>query len=179
MLSRVKIALVITAIAVLGSLFISSWPRTIDNRPTVSPQLTTLEDIVTGKFLTASDKEGTNGILVEVDGLTVTGVHKVFDGDWHIDVTDGKVRLFITEATPYWLNRGVTLPAVGSVIDEIGYAYCDSEHENETFHGNTCWEIHPVIKWILHNASSEQSASSESGLYMYPSTRPESLRRLV
>ncbi len=160
MLSRVKIVIVIAAIAVLGSLFISNWLRTIDNRPTVSPQLTTLEDIIAGKFPTASDKQGTNGILVEVDGLRVTRVHKVFDEDWHIDVTDGKVRLFITEVTPYWLNHGVTVPAVGSVIDEIGYVYCDTEHENETFHGNTCWEIHPVIKWTLHGTSTQDITSN-------------------
>lgn len=160
MLSRVKIVIVIATIAVLSSLFISNWPRTIDNRPAASAQYTTLEDIISGKFPTASDKQGTNGILVEVDELTVTRIHKVFDGDWHVDVTDGKVRVFITELTPYWLNHGVTVPTVGSVIDEIGYAYCDTEHENEAFHGNTCWEIHPVTKWSPHGVSTQDKTST-------------------
>ncbi len=160
MLSRGKIVIVIAAIAVLGSLFISNWLRTTENRPTLTPELTTLEEIMAGKFPTASDKHGTNGILVEVDGLRVTRVHKMFDGDWHIDVTDGKVRLFITEVTPYWLNHGITLAAVGSVIDETGYVYCDTEHENEAFHGNTCWEIHPVIKWSLNEVSTQSKTST-------------------
>ncbi len=157
---RVKIVIVITAIAVLGSLFISAWPRTVDNRLTLSPHLTTLEDIISGKFPTASDKQGTNGVLVEVDELKVTIVYMVSDGDWHMDVTDGKVPLFITEVTPYWLNHGVTLAAIGSVIDEIGYAYCDTQHENETSHGNTCWEIHPVIKWTFHGTTTQDITSN-------------------
>jgi len=53
---RTKTVIVVVALAVLGSIVLS------------------IEDIIAGKFPSALDKEGKNGVLVEVDGLRVTGV---------------------------------------------------------------------------------------------------------
>lgn len=90
---------------------------------------------------------------MEVDDLKVSLVTDESDGDWHLNVTDGKVLVFITEVTPYWQVHGVERPAVGLIINEVGYPYCDTVHSTEAWHGYTCWEIHPVIKWNLHNGS--------------------------
>lgn len=106
----------------------------------------TLNDLIAGKFPTALDKRGTGGVAVTVQGLYVLGVQSTSDGDWHVTVTDGKVRVFITEITPQYQDS-LGRPVVGSTIDETGIAYCDTFHENESWHGSTCWEIHPVTYW--------------------------------
>ncbi len=125
----------------------SSPPSTSSN----SGSATTLEDLVAGKFPTASDKQGTGGVTVKVMNLLVLYVRTESDGDWHVGVTDGTVSVFITEITPpYQQSEGE--PPVGSNIDETGIAYCDTVHETESWHGNTCWEIHPVTAWQLSSS---------------------------
>ena len=108
---------------------------------------TTLEEIVSGKFITSLNKFGKNGTMVFVGNLTVLETERELDGDIHVHVTNGKLKVFVTEITPYWQLRGVTAPKIGSVIEEIGTPFCDTPHEDEVWHGNTCWEIHPVIRW--------------------------------
>ncbi len=111
-----------------------------------SPPVVTLEDIIAGKFPTAADKQGTGGVYVTVDSLLVLYVHTESDGDWHVAVTDGHVSVFITEITPGY-QSALGMPPTGSTIDETGIPYCDTNHQTEAWHGDTCWEIHPVISW--------------------------------
>jgi hypothetical protein len=108
----------------------------------------TLADLVAGKFPTALDKRGLGGVSVSVEGLYVLKVEVENDGDWHVIVTDGKTRVFVTEITPQYQTT-LKMPTVGSTIDETGIAYCDTFHENESWHGDTCWEIHPVTEWQI------------------------------
>ncbi|MDA4127765.1 MAG: DUF4330 domain-containing protein [Thaumarchaeota archaeon] len=108
----------------------------------------TLAAIIAGNFPTATDKNGTGGVSVTVKNLQVLYVRPQADGDWHVAVTDGTFPVFITEITPsYQSTEG--MPTVGSTIDETGIAYCDTYHQAETWHGSTCWEIHPVLSWHL------------------------------
>ncbi len=119
---------------------------------TMNGTVTTLQDLIDGKFPTASDKQGTGGVLVTVGGLEVLYVRTESDGDWHVAVSDGKVQVFITEITPSY-QSALGEPPVGSVIDETGVPFCDTVHETESWHGNTCWEIHPVTSWHLSGAT--------------------------
>lgn len=105
---------------------------------------TTLSEVLSGKFTSASDKHGTNGTLVEVSGLTVISTKVEADGDTHIVVSDGTVNPFIAEITPVEKQAGLADPEIGSVITIIGYVYWDSAHATEAWHGNTGWEIHPI-----------------------------------
>ena len=126
--------------------FNSSSSTTSANSTTSS--VVTLQDIISGRFPTASDKQGTGGVTVTVHNLLVLYVRTESDGDWHLGVTDGQVSVFITEITPAY-ESSIGKPVVGSTIDETGIAYCDTNHQSENWHGNTCWEIHPITSWIL------------------------------
>ena len=124
----------------------------------------TLQDLVAGRFPTALDKAGTGGVTVTVRGLQVLYVHDESDGDWHVGVTDGKLPIFITEITPSY-QPTLGRPTVGTVIDETGVPYCDTFHETESWHGNTCWEIHPVTSWHLAGSgTSTQTVNRTLGL---------------
>ncbi len=115
---------------------------------TGTPTVTTLEDLVAGRFPTAYDRSGTGGVLVTVKGLTVISVENETDGDWHVKVTDGVLPAITTEVTPAYQTL-LGRPSAGQVIDETGTAFCDVQHENESWHGTTCWEIHPITAWSL------------------------------
>ena len=122
---------------------------------------TAIEDLIAGKFPTASDKHGTGGVTVTVRNLRVLYVRPQSDGDWHVGVTDGTVAVFITEIIP--ANQASEgMPPVGSSIDETGIAYCDTVHETESWHGNTCWEIHPVTAWRLLSSMSSSSTQNQT-----------------
>lgn len=120
--------------------------------------VTTLEDLMAGKFPTASDKDGTGGVTVTVRNLNVLYVRTESDGDWHVGVTDGTVTIFITEITPFY-QKAEGMPPVGSSIDERGVPYCDTVHETESWHDNTCWEIHPVTAWQLSSSNAGASVT--------------------
>ena len=107
---------------------------------------TTLEEIMDGKFPSATDKLGTGGVVVQVENLTVLLVFVAPDGDWLVPVTDGKVAVFVTEIVPRDQGR-LKMPRPGQVITEIGTPYCDQPNAKEIWHGSTCWEIHPVVDW--------------------------------
>ncbi len=116
--------------------------------PSTTGSGTTIEDILAGKYPSALDKQGTGGVSVSVRTLFVLYVHNESDGDWHVGVTDGRVPVFITEIIP----RDQALegrPQAGTTIDETGTPFCDAYHQNENWHGYTCWEIHPVTAWHL------------------------------
>lgn len=108
----------------------------------------TIEEIIAGEFPSAQDKQGTGGVPVTVRGLFVIYVHNESDGDWHVAVTDGKVPVFITEIIPAD-QAAEGRPLAGTTIDETGTPFCDSFHQNDNWHGYTCWEIHPVTDWKL------------------------------
>ncbi len=111
------------------------------------PQLTTLSEILAGKFHSALDKYGLNGTLVEVVNVTVIQFAGALDGDWHIVVQDAKVsRPFITEILPRDQVR-LKAPAIGQHITIMGIVYWDDAHMNEAWHGYTGWEIHPILAW--------------------------------
>ncbi len=158
MSTRTIIAIGVVVVVILVALFIANSALR-NSESDDRPKLATLQDLIGGKFPSASDKQGKNGVLVEVDNLQVKSVYGTSDGDWHVEVTDGELPVFITEVTPYWQAHGVTKPVVGSVIDEVGYAYCDTNHANEVWHGSTCWEIHPIIKWTLTSGTPQYAVS--------------------
>jgi hypothetical protein len=109
--------------------------------------VTTLSEIISGRFQSATDKHGTNGTLVRVSGLRVVSTKIEHDGDTHVVVSDGKIRVFVTEITPVEKDKGVADPVRGQVIEITGYPFYDKAHATEAWHGNTGWEIHPVIRW--------------------------------
>jgi hypothetical protein len=119
---------------------------------------TMLEAIIAGQFQTSTDKSGTGGTTVTIQGLKVLYVNPESDGDWHVGVADGKVSVFITEIIPRD-QAAEGQPPVGAVIEETGTPYCDTVHETEAWHGNTCWEIHPVTAWALTSQGSIPSTT--------------------
>jgi hypothetical protein len=38
-------------------------------------------------------------------------------------------------------------PPLGVPLVVWGITYCDVEHQNDGWHGYTCWEIHPLTSW--------------------------------
>ena len=122
----------------------------------------TLSDLIAGKFPTALDKAGTGGVTVTVTDLHVIYVRTESDGDWHVAVTDGLIPVFITEITPSY-QAALRQPQSGSIIEETGIAYCDTVHERESWHGNTCWEIHPVTSWHVLGTSSMTVTTKVNG----------------
>jgi hypothetical protein len=106
-----------------------------------------VHDITSGKFTTAIDKEGTCGIYLTVRHLKVLRVIPQHDGDWHVEVTDGTIPVFITEVIPEDQQREGK-PPIGAYIDETGTAYDDLAADGPR-HQYTSWEIHPVTAWAL------------------------------
>lgn len=127
---------------------VTLFPRLGSSGVTSTGGQTTVEAIIAGSYPSAQDKQGTGGVQVTVRGLFVLYVHNESDGDWHVAVTDGKVATFITEIIPRdQAAEGRPLP--GTTIDETGTPFCDSFHQNDNWHGFTCWEIHPITAWRL------------------------------
>jgi len=127
---------------------------------------TTLGAIIGAGYPSATDKQGTGGVTVTVKNLRVIYVNTESDGDWHVAVTDGIYTVFITEITPaYQASEG--MPPVGSVIDETGIVFCDTFHQYENWHGNTCWEIHPVLSWRLSGTEVGTTTSTTAGQARY------------
>ena len=125
----------------------------------------TLNDLIAGKFPTALDKAGTGGVTVTVTDLRVIYVRTESDGDWHVAVTDGVIPVFITEITPSY-QAALGQPQSGSIIQETGIAYCDTVHETESWHGNTCWEIHPVTLWhVIGTTTMAATTKVNAGLH--------------
>lgn len=163
MSSKIFAALVCSVVALValgGS--VGPFVPYIHGRPTMGT-VTTIEDLIAGRFHTALDKEGAGGTLVTVEGLYVIDVHNESDGDWHVTVTDGKVPLFITEITPAY-EAAIGRPPIGATIDETGSPYCDVAHENESWHGDTCWEIHPITSWKISAYNLTSTFRPPSGL---------------
>ncbi len=131
-------------------------------KSTTTDSSITLQDIISGKFPSAKDKSGTDGVQVTVTTLVVLSVRSESDGDWHVAVTDGKVPVFITEVTPAYQSIGK--PLVGATIDETGIPYCDTYHQTESWHGNTCWEIHPVMLWSLSTSGITTTKTNQTAL---------------
>src|SRR2546425_2063565 len=122
----------------------------------------TLNDLIAGKFPTALDKAGTGGGTVTVTNLQVIYVRTESDGDWHVAVTDGGIPGFITEITPSYPAK-LGQPPSGWTTEGTGIAYCDTVHESESWHGNTCWEIHPVTSWHVVGTSTMMVTTKVNG----------------
>ena len=106
---------------------ISHWRRVITERVHVYHQVATC------------------GTYVKVRHLKVLRVVAEDDGDWHVEVTDGKTPVFITELIPADQKREGK-PRVGVYIDETGTAYNDLAADGAR-HQYTTWEIHPITAW--------------------------------
>lgn len=159
-----KAAVPVLLVLILGGVSIAYTITLLPRGPATTHSFThynggvTLQDIIAGKFPSATDKQGTSGVNVTVRGLYVLYVMNELDGDWHVAVTDGNQSIFITEIIPSD-QQALGRPAAGTVIDETGIAYCDVQHENEAWHGNTCWEIHPVTFWVLSGSGTTISTT--------------------
>jgi len=150
-----------------GLSFTSQTSVTQANTSTLTTQTrmagtTTLNDLIAGKFPTALDKAGTGGVTVTITNLQVIDLRTESDGDWHVAVTDGVIPVFITEITPRY-QAALGQPQSGSIIEETGIAYCDTVHEAESWHGNTCWEIHPVTSWHVVGTSTMMVTTKVNG----------------
>lgn len=145
---RMPILLIIMGSLLLSSSYISNASRSYFG-PAIDishPQITTLSEILSGRFPSSIDKYGTNGTVVEVVDVTVIQVFGALDGDKHVTVNQTGVKLFITEIVPRDQAR-LHVPAVGARITIIGVVYWDDAHTDEAWHGYTGWEIHPVLAW--------------------------------
>jgi hypothetical protein len=122
--------------------------------PSGQPIPTTLAEIKTGKFRTATNKQGANGTLVTVSNLKVLYTKPQADGDVHVAVTDG-VESMICEIIP---QRPLPTPADGAVITITGYAYSDTVHQNEAWHYNSAWQLHPLVSIVVESTPATPSA---------------------
>ena len=113
------------------------------------PIITTLTEIHSGKFTSATDKHGTGGTLVTVKNVLVLLTSPAEDGDTHVTVLflHLGVPWFTTEITPVEKAKGVKDPPILRRIDITGYVYWDPEHVTELWHSYTGWEIHPIVSW--------------------------------
>ncbi len=112
-----------------------------------SATLTNLAAIVDGNFTSAVDKQGDGGSYVEVKDVVVFKViTEEADGDWHVYMKDPTYDRLIGEVIPRdQASEGK--PPIGVPLVVRGITYCDTEHENEAWHGYTCWEVHPLTSW--------------------------------
>lgn len=158
------IAGLVLVLITLGALALFSGPAQQPNQRATpgSPGSTTLDAIISGAYPTATDKMGTEGVTVTVASLRVLYVATESDGDWHVAVTDGIFPVFITEITPAY-QSSESMPLAGSIIDETGIVYCDTVHQTEGWHGNTCWEIHPILSWHLSGTTVATTTSTTAG----------------
>src|SRR5256885_10133586 len=117
--------------------------KTRKSKPRPKPILTTLSEISSGKFKSATNQHGANGTLVTVKGLFVLLTSQAEDGDTHVTVLYPQLGVpwFTTEITPVEKAKGVKDPKIGQIIDVTGYVYWDDEHVTELWHAYTGWEI--------------------------------------
>jgi hypothetical protein len=109
--------------------------------------LTTLAAIVDGNFTSAVDKLGDGGSYIEVRNVVVFKVlTEEADGDWHVYMQDPTYDQFISEIIPRD-QAAVGQPPLNVSLVVWGITYCDVEHQNDSWHGYTCWEIHPLTSW--------------------------------
>jgi hypothetical protein len=142
----VAAATLLTLVSTSCGYFESDKESEIPPLPTNEPIRTTLQAIAAGRFLSAIDKQGHGGVLVRVGNLRVLKLVPNEDGDIHVVVTDGRMPTFISEIIPRDQNAGVTMPYIGSIIEETGTPYFDVE-AHVPDHEYTPWEIHPVTSW--------------------------------
>jgi hypothetical protein len=115
--------------------------------PTTPAFATTLADVARGTFATASDKRGHGGTLVSVTGVVIDKIlSEENDGDWHLYAHDATVARMVVEIVPED-QAAEGKPPTGVPLTLTGTPYCDQAHETESWHGSTCWEIHPVYAW--------------------------------
>jgi hypothetical protein len=161
---QARVAAVLVAAAILaalgGTLLYRQQPAT-QTATSLQASVVTLEDLMAGRYPTALDRNGTQGTTVAVKNLLVLYVYNESDGDWHVGVTDGRATVVITEITPAF-QKALGRPTPGTTIDEIGKVFCDVQHENESWHGDTCWEVHPVTSWMLSGADAAQTTAVSS-----------------
>jgi len=109
-------------------------------------QVVTFADLAQGALPGGRDKQGTGGITVLVHNVTVRKVLDEDDGDWHLNSSDATWQPFVLEIIPR--DQGdVGKPPTGLRLAVLGVPFCDRQHAGEAWHGNTCWELHPVVGW--------------------------------
>jgi hypothetical protein len=149
----VWVAVIAVAVVVtIGSMYFVLSPRTPQSAPRGSPgnsqaTLTTLSSIVDDNFTSAVDKQGDGGSYVEVRDVVVFKViTEEADGDWHVYIRDPTYDQFIAEIIPR--DQGAEgQPPLNVPLVVWGITYCDTPHQNDGWHGYTCWEIHPLTSW--------------------------------
>jgi len=137
----------LVAAAVAGCVVPGLVPPSAAPSPTAQAFATTLADVAHGTFATASDKRGHGGTLVTVAGVVVDKIlSEEADGDWHLYAHDGTVSRMVVEIVPEDQTQEGK-PPTGVPLTLTGTPFCDTAHETESWHGSTCWEIHPVYAW--------------------------------
>jgi hypothetical protein len=108
--------------------------------------LTTLVAIVDGNFTSAVNKLGDGGSYVEIrDVIVFKVISEEADGDWHVYIRDPTYDQFISEIIPR--DQAEEQPPLNVPLVVWGITYCDVPHQNDGWHGYTCWEIHPLTSW--------------------------------
>lgn len=129
------------------------WPALLLAGCLAAPQasdapvaVATLAELVDGAFPSGRDKQGAGGVLVLVHDVTVRKVRDEQDGDWHLNTSDATFGPFVMEVVPRDQDA-VGKPPLGVRLAVRGVPFCDRAHEDAGFHGDTCWELHPVLGW--------------------------------
>jgi hypothetical protein len=154
----VVVAVVVAVMVVVGVMYAARSQAPAGSAPTGSPgggspgggpqaTITTLGAIVDGNFTSAVDKLGDGGSYVEVRDVVVFKViTEEADGDWHVYMQDPTYDQFISEIIPRD-QAAEGQPPLNVPLVVWGITYCDVEHQNDSWHGYTCWEIHPLTSW--------------------------------
>jgi hypothetical protein len=119
----------------------------VNNGGTSQATLTTLGAIVDGNFTSAVNKLGDGGSYVEIrDVIVFKVITEEADGDWHVYIRDPTYDQFISEIIPRD-QAAEGQPPLNVPLFVWGITYCDVPHQNDGWHGYTCWEIHPLTSW--------------------------------
>jgi hypothetical protein len=146
------LAATVVAVAVVGaSIYVirslqPAGTAPVGNGGTSQATLTTLVAIVDGNFTSAVNKLGDGGSYVEIrDVIVFKVISEEADGDWHVYIRDPTYDQFISEIIPR--DQAEEQPPLNVPLVVWGITYCDVPHQNDGWHGYTCWEIHPLTSW--------------------------------
>lgn len=96
------------------------------------------------------------------------------DGDWHIYAHDKTFGRMIFEIIPEDQSR-MGMPPTSTPLAVHGIPYCDSQHASESWHGSTCWELHPLTSFAFEPISATPTQEPPSSTQPAPTAGPLSL----